>query len=113
MEGIEHFELMVDVAEYLNASGARVLTSEYSYPSFGSWWFSFANKGKSFRVVYDGRDSRLSLETDPVQVKTHGIFITEWSELSTAWALRVSKAELLKLVRELIDQAMQQYGKPP
>ena len=54
--------MMAEVSARLKSIPALVLGHNYSYESFGSWWFSFKRSGKKFRVVFDGRDEYLSLE---------------------------------------------------
>src|SRR4051812_7565170 len=78
---IEHFQLMEKVARYLESIEVQLLSSEYHYQSFGSWWFTFQKKGENYRVVYDGKDFELRFEDNPIPTKIHGVFITEWKEL--------------------------------
>ena len=59
---IEHFKMMAEVAVRLKSIPAQILRSDYTYESFGSWWFTFRRSGYTFRVTFDGRDKYLNLE---------------------------------------------------
>jgi len=53
------------------------------YETFGSWLFTFEKRGKTYQVLYDGRDSRLSFENDPSIEKRHGLSMTDWKEITS------------------------------
>ena len=59
---IEHFRMMAEIAVGLKSIPAQILRSDYTYESFGSWWFTFRRSGYTFRVTFDGRDKYLNLE---------------------------------------------------
>ena len=63
---IEHFRIMAELASRLKSLTALILEHNYSYESFGSWWFTFRRSGQKFRVIFDGRDKYLSLEREGV-----------------------------------------------
>jgi hypothetical protein len=59
---IKHFEMMREVATRLALLPAVILEHNYSYKSFGSWWFTFRRSGREFRIVFDGRDDFLYIQ---------------------------------------------------
>lgn len=59
---IEHFSLMAELGSNLKAVSAQILSHEYAYQSFGSWWITLKHKGDLYRLLFDGRDSTYSLE---------------------------------------------------
>jgi hypothetical protein len=59
---IKHFETMTEIAKALVSLSALILEHNYSYNTFGSWWFSFRRSGREFRIVYDGRDDFLYIQ---------------------------------------------------
>ncbi len=58
---IRHFGEMSRFTAVLKALPAQILDHSYSYESFGSWAVSFRYKGRSLRLVFDGRDNAYSL----------------------------------------------------
>ncbi len=75
---IEHFRLMAIAAEQLKALSVQLLRHEYRYDAFGSWWFIYQQKGINYRVVFDGRDSVLTLEAETSEPNPWG---NEWEEI--------------------------------
>jgi hypothetical protein len=59
---IKHFEMMTEIATRLAPLSALILEHNYSYKSFGSWWFKFRRSGREFRIVFDGRDDFLYVQ---------------------------------------------------
>jgi hypothetical protein len=59
---IEHFSLMAEVATLLKEQSAQVLEHHYDYRAFGSWHIEFLKQGKPSRLIFDGRDSIITLE---------------------------------------------------
>ena len=59
---IKHFEMMTEIATRLASLPTLILEHNYSYKSFGSWWFTFRRSGREFRVVFDGRDDSLYIQ---------------------------------------------------
>jgi|GEM_PF-2462506 len=107
---IEYFDLMSRVALYLGSIEAQLLSSEYSYETFGSWWFAFMKKGNRYRVVYDGRDFELRFEKDPVQGKVHGVYITQWKEVLVLQVGDQNGPHLQKSTEQLIQQGLAKEG---
>jgi hypothetical protein len=59
---IKHFETMTEIAKRLAPLSVLILEHNYSYNTFGSWWFSFRRGEREFRIVYDGRDDFLYIQ---------------------------------------------------
>lgn len=102
----DHFRLMEKVAHFLKEINAQLLTSEYHYESFGSWWFTFRKSGNTYQIVYDGRDSRLSFESDPTATKRHGVHLTDWTELDALVVCEMKDIELDILIEQLIRRGI-------
>ena len=107
---IEHFQLIERVARYLESIEVQLLSSEYSYQTFGSWWLTFQKKGENYRMVYDGRDFELRLENDPIPTKVHGVFISEWTELVALSAADLKGVALQSAIEELIQRGLAKLG---
>lgn len=97
---------MEKVAHFLKEINAQLLTAEYHYESFGSWWFTFRKSGKSYQIVYDGRDSRLSFESDPTATKRDGVHLTDWTELDALVVCEMKDIELDILIEQLIQRGL-------
>ncbi|MCX7554408.1 hypothetical protein OS175_10990 [Marinicella sp. S1101] len=63
---IKHFNLMVELASKMASIPALILEHSYTYEAFGSWWLTLKRSGKTFRLVFDGRDNRLSIEESAI-----------------------------------------------
>jgi hypothetical protein len=62
MSPSDHFQLVARISAHLATLHGEVDEAHYHHHAFGSWWLSFRSKGQVLRLVYDGRDSLLSLE---------------------------------------------------
>ena len=60
---IAHFEGVARLARALKQLPAQVLEHEYSYESFGSWLLVVRHKGIVGRIVFDGHESDLGIQT--------------------------------------------------
>lgn len=84
MEGhdypIEHFKLMILVAEKLKTLSVQLLEHEYSYNFCSSWWFIYQQNGAKYRVVFDGRDRFLTLEVETLELTRRG---NNWEEIKS------------------------------
>lgn len=58
----EYAKLYAEIAEMMRGLGLRPTLHEYHYKVFGSWWIDFSNSGDSYRLIFDGRDYRLTIE---------------------------------------------------
>ena len=72
---IEHFSLMAELARNLKTVSAQILSHEYSYESFGSWWITLQHKGEAFRLAFDGRDYAYSIQQAIKETRPH-----QWGE---------------------------------
>jgi hypothetical protein len=63
-------------------------------------------KGKRYQVVYDGRDSEVRFETNPTQVKVHGVWITDWTEVAVSQRDDSGSNTLQKRTEQLIQQGL-------
>jgi len=91
---IHHFELMRELAVSLKSLPVQILSHEYSYESFGSWWFEYMFKGNRFRVVFDGKDRNLRLETN-----LGDRMMPKWDKISTKDITENS-------IKEVIDEVL-------
>lgn len=107
---IEHFRVMEKVARNLKEVEAELLTSEYRGDSFGLWWFTLRKQGKKYRLVYDGRDSRLSFEHKPSSNRLHGILLTDWTELAALFVRDCKDIALDVLIMQLIRAGISKVG---
>lgn len=81
---IDHFQLMTNVVKYLRSIDGEMWVAEYQYPGgFESWLLIIRLKGERYRVLYDGRDKRLVLETES-DTPISSYFPTHWAERATA-----------------------------
>jgi hypothetical protein len=103
---IEHFELMANVARHLKSIEVQLLRSEYYYESFGSWWFTFQKEGKDYRIVYDGRELELRFECDPTPEKVHGVYMTNWTEVTVRSVADLKTAALRSSIEDLIQEGL-------
>lgn len=55
---------MQKVAQHFSSISALICEQNYNYEIFGSWWCIFKISGKSYRLIFDGRESTLSLQTN-------------------------------------------------
>ncbi len=63
-------------------------------------------KGERYQVVYDGRDSELRFETNPIQKKSHGVWITSWTEVVVNQIDDSGTGPLQKKIEQLIQQGL-------
>ena len=54
---------MTVLSRKMSSIPVLILEQSYSYKDFGSWWFSYNKDGKNYRVVFDGRDNILRVDT--------------------------------------------------
>jgi hypothetical protein len=59
----EHFKAMAELATALKDLPAQIREHQYSYEAFGSWWVTMRHQGTGYRLVFDGRNRRLALES--------------------------------------------------
>ena len=77
---IRHFQLMTSVVKYLQTIDADIWVTEYQNPgSFGSWLFIFRLNGDRYRILYDGKERRLVLETES-DTPSSSYFPNSWDE---------------------------------
>jgi uncharacterized protein YqjF (DUF2071 family) len=91
---IHHFGFMQSLAERLKELRIQILSHEYHYQSFGSWWFDFMHVGKRFRVVFDGRDSNLRLDEN----------LGDW--MAVKWEEVANKGVTTRDIEELISEVL-------
>jgi hypothetical protein len=60
---ISHFALMERLARHLASIPAQILEHSYNYEFFGSWSFTFRRSGKIHRVLYNGKEFDVTLES--------------------------------------------------
>ena len=101
---IEHFDLMKSVASYLESVDVQMLEQEYRYRTFGSWWFVIQIKGDNFRVVWDGREGVLILNSDKGHKAPFGY---EWIDWITVPIGRDANSDILGEIKKLIETARQ------
>jgi hypothetical protein len=84
---IDHFSLLFEIAKRMKGMSAQILRHEYHYESFGSWWFTFRRHGELHRLLYDGKEFMLTVETVVERQKStqnfpnaHGVF---WKQISS------------------------------
>lgn len=61
---IEHFVLMTAIAGRVERLGMKIEKHEYLYNLFGSWISLISSDAGNFKLTYDGRDERLSVERE-------------------------------------------------
>lgn len=103
---IEHFQLMLDVSRHLKNIEAQLLTHEYHYDTFGSWWFTFMKNGEKYQVVYDGREFELRFERNPIPEKVHGVWITSWTEIVVNKMDDLNGSTPLKEIQRLLQRGL-------
>src|SRR5436190_20930375 len=101
---IKHFELMKSVASYLRSVDVQMLEQEYHYRTFGSWSFVIQIKGDNFRIVWDGRDGELLLNSDEGYKAPFGY---EWIDWLTVPISRDSTADIFDEIKKLVETARQ------
>ncbi len=57
---------MGELATALKNLPAQIQEHQYSYGAFGSWWVTLRYEGTWYRLVFDGRDSRVMIECSTV-----------------------------------------------
>ena len=77
------FQEMVRLANDLKAINAQILDCQYSYESFGSWVLTFRRAGGNFRIVMDGKDGEMTLQSPRSPENRH----TTWGE--PCWSQQV------------------------
>ena len=60
---MRHFQAMAKLAADLRTVPAQILEHAYNYGAFGSWWTTVQRKGFTFRIVFDGKERQLRLES--------------------------------------------------
>ena len=85
---IAYFKLLTEIAERLKDESIQILTHEYHYETFGSWFFTFRVSGKNYQFVFDGKEFELRLEIATNQAapisKYARTYIEDWSEIATS-----------------------------
>lgn len=74
---VEHFRLTVRLAEDLRALPAQIVKHAHEYDAFGSWGTTVRRRGQVFRIAFDGKERRASLEREPAAPNG------PWTELSS------------------------------
>jgi len=101
----EHFRLMADLWIHLSAIPVDLVQHEYT-DSFGSWLFVFERRREKFRIVFDGRDSSLTLEErvcDAKPIQVDGItWVNEWRDIRTILTVPGERDEMIKTITKLI-----------
>jgi len=99
----EHFELMAQVASWLPGVRAELQEHTYAYFSFGSWWFTFLRAGRMYRVVYDGKESDLRLESG--KSAPHSQWIATWEQIELVRFEELPAGDdLQRAIRSLIER---------
>jgi hypothetical protein len=82
---IVHFQRLAKLGQALKALPAQVLDHHYTYESFGSWSLVLRYQGRVGRVVYDGREDRLTLnwskDRDPPYLYTSAFAMVTTADL--------------------------------
>lgn len=63
----KYFKMMFTLTKELGSIPVLILEQGYTYEAFGSWWFSYKKSGIKYRMVFDGRDEILRIETQDVR----------------------------------------------
>ena len=92
---------MAEIAFRLKSISSLILEHSYSYESFGSWWFIFRRTGQKYRVVFDGRDKYLSLES--AVVSDGSKTIAEWQSIGGKQLPNTNADSLILEVDSLIS----------
>jgi len=58
----EYATLHAEISKTMRRLGLRPGPHEYHYKVFGSWWIKFSKSGTTHRLIFDGRDYRLTIE---------------------------------------------------
>jgi hypothetical protein len=105
---IEHFLLMTEITKDLKEISVQILAHEYHYKSFGSWFFTFQNHGQKYRLIFDGKDNELRLESyDQTVSRYSGITIGNWDDvdsLKLAYASNPTVGQVIKLVNKSFNK---------
>lgn len=106
---IEHFSLMSEIAKRMKGMSAQILRHEYNYESFGSWWFTFRWHGDLHRVLYDGKEFTLTVETAVERQKSTQHFPDAdgefWKEISSV-PITDQKKPTVEQVVTLLEQSV-------
>jgi len=95
---IQHFEMMQELATCLKTVPVQILVHQYDYDAFGSWWIEFMRSGQRFRIIFDGKEQNLRLETSiGNQLKV------EWQEMIVEEVPDESPEVIITRVRSLLD----------
>jgi len=100
---IQHFSFMTELARRLGLVPALILEHSYTYEAFGSWWFSYKRAGRRFRIVFDGRDSCLSL--DEGVTGTDRKRVVEWKSLGSRQVSDSTPDSLLSEIVSLVTKS--------
>lgn len=96
---LRHFREMVELAEALRTLPADILSHEYAYEAFGSWFVVVRCNGVRMRLVFDGRDCIYRLERSASRKSPD-----EWQE--AMWH-RPSRSDASLPLREILDALVQ------
>ena len=95
---IQHFEMMRELATRVKAFPILILSHAYHYEAFGSWWFQFKRSGQRYRIVFDGKDQKIRLETNiGDELKA------EWGEIRIVDVLERDAESTILLVCTLLE----------
>lgn len=73
----ETLNTLIEFIKNLEKLPAELYEMSYSPGSFGNWIIVIRNKGKRFRIIFDGRDGFISIEISSSR-KTPDL---EWTEI--------------------------------
>ena len=73
---VEHFRLMVRIAEDLRTLPAQIVAHEYCHDAFGSWTTTVRRRGGTFRIAFDGKEREVRLERETTKGKA-----SEWAQV--------------------------------
>ena len=57
------FEMMATLTTKLSTIPVEIIEQSYNDQAFGSWWFIYKKGGSKYRIVFDGRDRILRIES--------------------------------------------------
>ena len=95
---VEHFRQMLALSEDLRARSIQILSHEYHYDTFGSWWTTLRHRGATLRILFDGKEGNLILQRAGEHKPHHRP--SQWEDVS-CWPVPDRNPE--RAIREVIE----------
>lgn len=67
------------VVTFIKRQDIRIDKLDYDYHVFGSWVVAFTREGKNFRLVWDGKDRWMIMESRIAQEYYTGTWCEQWT----------------------------------